>query len=42
MAAGNRTFLALIGFALLLAAGGAVNAQEKSAKAADEVFADLT
>jgi CubicO group peptidase (beta-lactamase class C family) len=42
MAAGNRTFLALIGFALLLAASGVVNAQEKFAKAADEVFADLT
>src|SRR6266849_5272194 len=42
MAAGNKTFLALIGFALLLAAGGVVNAQEKFAKAADEVFADLT
>src|SRR6266446_6306761 len=42
MAAGNRTFLALIGFALLLAAAGVVNAQEKFAKAADEVFADLT
>src|SRR6266849_5836711 len=42
MAAGNKTFLALIGFALLLAAGGVVNAQEKFAKAADEVLADLT
>ncbi len=42
MAAGNRTFLALIGFALLLPASGVVNAQEKFAKAADEVFADLT
>jgi CubicO group peptidase (beta-lactamase class C family) len=42
MAAGNRTFLALIGFALLLAASGVVNAQEKFAKAADEVFADLS
>jgi CubicO group peptidase (beta-lactamase class C family) len=42
MAAGNRTFLARIGFALLLAASGVVNAQEKFAKAADEVFADLT
>ena len=42
MTAGNRTFLALIGFALLLAASGVVNAQEKFAKAADEVFADLT
>ena len=42
MAAGNRTFLALIGFTLLLAASGVLNAQEKFAKAADEVFADLT
>ena len=42
MASGNRTFLALIGFALVLAASGVVNAQEKFAKAADEVFADLT
>jgi CubicO group peptidase (beta-lactamase class C family) len=42
MASGNRTFLALIGFALLLAASGVLNAQEKFAKAADEVFADLT
>ncbi|HWN25291.1 MAG TPA: hypothetical protein VNN16_09275, partial [Candidatus Sulfotelmatobacter sp.] len=43
MAAGNRTFLALIGFALLLlAVSGVLNAQEKFAKAADEVFADLT
>jgi CubicO group peptidase (beta-lactamase class C family) len=42
MAVGSRMSVALIGFALLLAAGGAVNAQEKSAKAADEVFADLT
>src|SRR5260370_31935436 len=42
MAAGNRTFLALIGLALLLAASGVVNAQEKFANAADEVFADLT
>jgi len=42
MAVGSTTSVALIGFALLWAASGAVNAQEKSAKAADEVFADLT
>jgi CubicO group peptidase (beta-lactamase class C family) len=42
MAAGNRRFLTLMGCALLLAVSGAINAQEKSAKAADEVFADLT
>jgi len=42
MASGNRTFLALIGFALVLAASGVVDAQERFAKAADEVFTDLT
>src|SRR5882724_11722992 len=42
MASGNGTFLAMIGFALHLVASGAIHAQEKAAKAADEVFEDLT
>jgi CubicO group peptidase (beta-lactamase class C family) len=42
MGRGNRTFFFFFVFALLLAASAVVNAQEKFAKAADEVFADLT
>src|SRR6202030_2598346 len=41
MALGRGSFLAMAALALV-AFGGAVYAQEKAARAADEVFADLT
>src|ERR1700746_1851920 len=38
----NKGFAVIVGLTMISGAGGIARAQEKSAKAADEVFADLT